>query len=230
MEDVPGMLKDFLNYMETIRGKSSNTIKEYRYDLRLFLKFMKRMYIGSNESIEDIDISDLDASFLKNITLSDLYSFISFTGRKLENGASTRARKVASIRSFFKYLTNKAKLLEYNPASELESPKILKKLPRYLSIEESKKRLKAVKGKNRERDYAIMTLFLNCGMRLSELVGININDFKNETLVIKGKGGKERTVYLNNACIKVLESYMRVRPKDSVKDRNALFLSERKQR
>ena len=230
MEETPKILQDFLNYMETIRGKSRNTIKEYQYDLRMFLRYVKYLRNGKKGNPDDIDISDVDSSLLREVTLSDLYSFISYTGRDRENIASTRARKVASIRSFFKYLTNKAKILETNPAAELESPKILKKLPRYLNIEESRKLLRSVTGNNRERDYAILTLFLNCGLRLSELVGIDINSFKNETLVIKGKGGKERTVYLNNACTRAIEAYMRVRPKDSVKDRNALFLSERKQR
>lgn len=230
MDGIPRILQDFLNYMETIRGKSPNTIREYRYDLRLFLKFIKHHRRDNGTNLEDIDISDVDESLLQEVTLSDLYSFISYAGRDRENSASTRARKVASLRSFFNYLTNKAKVLEVNPASELESPKILKKLPRYLNIEESKRLLKSVRGNNRERDYAILTLFLNCGLRLSELVSININNFKNDTLVIKGKGGKERTVYLNDACIRAINAYLRVRPKDAVKDRNALFLSERKQR
>ncbi|MCR4434397.1 MAG: tyrosine recombinase XerC [Clostridiales bacterium] len=229
---APVILKDFLNYMETIKGKSANTVKEYYYDLRLFLRYMKILKETGNEcrDIDEVDISDISIDSIKSITLSDLYSYMSFISRERDNNANSRARKVASIKSFFNYLTNKAKLLEYNPAQELESPKILKRLPRYLNIEESKKLLASIEGKNRERDYAMITLFLNCGLRLSELVHINLNKIKNDTLTVIGKGDKERTIYLNNACKKAIASYLKVRPVEGVKDKNALFLSERKQR
>lgn len=231
MNELPIILKDFLNYMETIKGKSKNTIKEYFYDLRLFFRYLKVYRDLTDESnFNKIDISDITIDHIKDVTLSDLYSYMSFLSRERDNSASSRARKVASIRSFFNYVTNKAKLLDYNPASELESPKILKRLPKYLNVEESKKLLSSIDGENRERDYAIITLFLNCGLRLSELVGINLNNIKNDSLTVVGKGGKERTVYLNNACIRAIEAYKRVRPVEGVKDRNALFLSQRKQR
>jgi len=231
MTDAPLIVKDFLNYMQTIRGKSKNTVKEYYYDLRLFLRFIKRQKELTDEpDIEKIDISDVDADLIKSITLSDLYSYMSFVSGERDNNPSSRARKVASIRSFFNYLFTKAKILDYNPAAELESPKIVKRLPRYLNVEESKRLLNSIDGKNRERDYAIITLFLNCGLRLSELVGININRIKNDTLTVIGKGDKERTIYLNNACKSALEAYLRVRPTEGVRDRNALFLSERKKR
>jgi len=232
MNDVPLIIKDFLNYMETIKGKSQNTTREYFYDLRLFLRFLKlhKKLVSQDSDIDSIDISEITIEHLKAVTLSDLYSYMSFTSRERDNNASSRARKVASIKSLFNYLTNKAKLLDYNPASELESPKIMKRLPKYLNIEESKKLLSSIDGENRERDYAIITLFLNCGLRLSELVNINLNKIRNDTLTVIGKGDKERTIYLNKACIKAIEAYQRVRPVEGVKDRNALFLSERKQR
>ena len=192
MKDIPPIVKDFLNYMETIKGKSQNTIKEYYYDLRLFFRFMKihKGLLEEECEFDKIDISDVDINLIKQITLSDLYSYMSFLSRERDNSSSSRARKVASIRSFFKYITNKAKLLDYNPANELESPKILKKLPRYLNIEESKRLLEVIDGENKERDYAIITLFLNCGLRLSELVNINMNKIKNNVLTVVGKGGK----------------------------------------
>jgi site-specific recombinase XerD len=232
MTEAPLIIKDFLNYMETIKGKSKNTIKEYYYDLRLFFRFMKvyRKLVDEDAEYDSIDISDVNIEQIKTITLSDLYSYMSYLSRERDDNASTRARKVASIKSFFNYITNKAKLIEHNPASELESPKILKRLPKYLNIEESKRLLSAIEGENRERDYAIVTLFLNCGLRLSELVGINLKNIKNDTLTVIGKGNKERTIYLNKACIKSIETYLRVRPKEGLKDRNALFLSKRKQR
>lgn len=232
MKDIPPIVKDFLNYMETIKGKSQNTIKEYYYDLRLFFRFMKihKGLLEEECEFDKIDISDVDINLIKQITLSDLYSYMSFLSRERDNSSSSRARKVASIRSFFKYITNKAKLLDYNPANELESPKILKKLPRYLNIEESKRLLEVIDGENKERDYAIITLFLNCGLRLSELVNINMNKIKNNVLTVVGKGGKERAIHLNKACVGAIEAYLKVRPSDGVKDKNALFLSKRKQR
>jgi len=231
MYEAPLIVKDFLNYIETIKGKSQNTAREYFYDLRLFLRFLKvHKNLTDKSNIEEVDINDITIELIKTVTLSDLYSYMSFLSRERDNNASSRARKVASIKSFFNYLTNKAKLMEYNPASELESPKILKRLPKYLNIEESKKLLNSIEGEYHERDYAIITLFLNCGLRLTELVNINLNKIKNDTLTVIGKGDKERTIYLNKACIKAIEAYLRVRPADCVKDRNALFLSERKQR
>ena len=232
MDEAPVVLKDFLNYMQTIRGKSPNTIKEYYYDLRLFLRFIKIQKGITNQDIEfeTIEIKDVTIDLIEKITLSDLYSYMSFVNRKRYNHSSSRARKVASIRSFFNYLSNKAKLLDYNPASELESPKILKTLPKYLNIDESKKLLNIIDGKNKERDFAIVILFLNCGLRLSELVSINLKNIRNNTLSIIGKGGKERTIYLNSACQKALLLYTNIRPVEGVKDKEALFLSERKKR
>ena len=232
MEDAPIILRDFLNYMETIKGKSKNTIKEYYFDIRTFFRFLKlhKNIVDSNTEFDKIKIDDVDIELIKNVSLSDLYEFMSFLSRERNNKSNSRARKVACLKSFFNYLCTKARLLEHNPASELESPKNIKRLPKYLNFEESKKLLESVNGKHRERDYAIITLFLNCGLRLSELVNININNIKNNILTVIGKGNKERTIYLNNACIKAIERYMQVRPKDGVKDKNALFLSERKQR
>lgn len=231
--EAPQEVKDFLIYMETIKGKSKNTTQEYYYDIRMFLRFIKihkNLLCDKNVNFEKIDISDITIENLRNINLSDIYEFMSFVSRNRGNNSNSRARKVASIKSFFNYLTSKAKLLESNPTKELESPKIVKRLPKYLDIKESEKLLYSIDGEHRQRDYAIITLFLNCGLRLSELVGININKMKDGTLTVIGKGNKERTIYLNQACISAINAYMRVRPVDGVKDKNALFLSERKQR
>lgn len=230
--EMPLILRDFLNYLQTIRGKSINTIKVYFYDLRVFFRFLKihKNLIDSKTEFTSIDISDIDINIIKTVSLSDLYAFMSYASNVRDNTSHARARKVASLKSFFNYITNKAKLLESNPAAELESPKIIKRLPRYLNIEESKQLLTSVNGEYSERNYAIITLFLNCGMRLSELVGINLNNIKNNTLTVIGKGDKERSIPLNKACVDAIESYMKVRPTNSVKDRNALFLSKRRQR
>lgn len=218
--------------MQTIKGKSINTIQVYFYDLRVFLRFLKlhRNLISKETEFDDIDITDIDVGLLKTITLSDLYSFMSFVSNTRSNSAYARARKVASLKSFFNYLTNKAKIMETNPASELESPKIVKRLPKYLNIDESKQLLSTVEGEHGIRDYAILTLFLNCGMRLSELVGINLSNIRNNTLTVIGKGDKERMIPLNSACVQAIDNYRRVRPVNGVKDKSALFLSERRQR
>lgn len=230
--EMPSLLKDFLNYLQTIKGKSINTVQVYFYDLRVFFRFLKidRGIVDKKTDFDDIDISDIDITLIKSVNLSDLYSFMSYVSNTRNNTSHARARKVASLKSFFNYLTDKAKLLDVNPANELESPKIIKRLPRYLNIEESKQLLSSIDGEYSVRDYAIITLFLNCGLRLSELVGINLNNIKNNSLTVIGKGNKERSIPLNNACIQAINAYMKVRPVNGVKDKNALFISERKQR
>jgi len=229
-ENLPYILNDFLGYLYTVKGKSLNTIDGYKVDLRLFLKYIKKIKYNLKNEIDDIDISDVNAELIKQITLSDIYSFINYVSIKRQNSTYARARKIAAIRSFFNYLETKAKIIKENPARELESPKINKRHPVYLTLEQSKKLLDSIKGRNKERDVAIITLFLNCGLRLSELVSIDISKIKGDTLTVVGKGNKERTVYLNKACIKAINSYLAVRPKDGVVDKDALFLSERKKR
>ncbi len=232
--DVPDFLRDFITYMEAIKGKSKNTVNEYYFDLRTFFRFM--LVSRGQESFDDfekIDISKIDVKFLNTITLHDLYEYLAYTSRERLNNANSRARKVASLRSFFKYLNVKAKLIDDNPAKDLDSPKIPKSLPKYLSLDESKNLLKAIDGNNKLRDYAIITIFLNCGLRLSELAGININAIKGDKLVVIGKGNKERTIYLNKACLDAINNYIdNERPKDGIKTmhKNALFISRNKQR
>ncbi len=233
--EMPSVLRDFLNYLQTIKGKSINTVQVYFYDLRVFFRFLKihRKLIDKDFEFDEISISDIDIALLQTVTLSDLYSYMSFVSNNRDNTAHARARKVASLRAFFNYLTNKAKLLDVNPTSELESPKILKRLPRYLNVEESKNLLSSVNQVNNEyavRDFAIITLFLNCGIRLSELVGISLSNIKNDALTVIGKGDKERSIPLNNACLQAIDAYMKVRPVNGNKDKNALFISKRNQR
>ena len=231
MVKLPDTVADFLNYMETIKGKSKNTITAYTYDLTMFLRFIKirRNLVPQETEMDMITIHDIDVSIIQSINLSDLYSFLSFVANQRDNKSYARARKVACIRSFFRYL-QKMKIIKENPTAELEAPKTNSRHPIYLTLDESKQLLSSISGEYKERDYAIITLFLNCGLRLSELVGIDINKIKGDTLTVIGKGNKERTVYLNNACINAINTYLRVRQRDNVKDRNALFLSERKQR
>lgn len=233
--EMPPVLRDFLNYLQTIKGKSVNTVQVYFYDMRVFFRFLKihRNIVDKKIEFDEIDITDIDIELLKSINLSDLYSYMSFVSNNRDNTSHARARKVASLKTFFNYLTTKAKLLDANPASELESPKILKRLPRYLNVEESKKLLTSVtedNSKHSVRDFAILTLFLNCGIRLSELVGINLGNIRNNTLTVIGKGDKERSIPLNNACVQAIEAYVKVRPSNGLQDKNALFISEWKRR
>lgn len=234
--ELPQSLDDFLNYLSVIKAKSPNTINGYRSDLILFFRFMKKhkKLCPGNEDISDIEIKDIDSNFLKKIRLMDLYAFLAFLENERSNSSYARARKVASLKSFFKFLHTKAKILDDNPTADLESPKINKRHPVYLTLDESKELLKSVDADNKHhlRDYCIITLFLNCGLRLSELCSINISRIKGDTLVIIGKGNKERTVYLNKACISAISEYMAERDRMSIlpSQSDALFISERKAR
>lgn len=229
-DNLPDLLNQFLGYLFTIKAKSPNTINGYKSDLKLFLKYQKKNKLKIKDNIEEIDISDIDEEFINKIRLSDIYSFMSFITLSRKNTSYARARKTAAIKSFFNYLEIKIHVIKENPAKELESPKISKRHPVYLTLEQSRNLLSTINGRNKERDYAIITLFLNCGLRLSELVSIDIKKIKGDTLTVIGKGNKERTVYLTPPCISAINSYINVRPKENVIDIDALFLSERKRR
>lgn len=237
-EGNPNFLNSFLDYTATILNKSPNTIKEYNYDLNNFLKFiLVHFKMTDKKDFKEIDIHDMSVSTVEKITLEDIHAYLFYLKNNFNSKAATRARKVASIRVFFNYLCNKSGMIDKNPAQNLETPKQDKRIPKYLSLDDSKKLLEAatnIDDRNKERDFAIITLFLNCGMRLSELVGINFKDinFNDCKLSVIGKGNKERTIYLNKACMNAINSYIAVRPRDGVKSdsRDALFLSERKER
>ena len=236
-ENNPDFLNDFLDYTATILNKSPNSIKEYNYDLTTFLRFIQIHFkMTSERELRNITIKNISVDDLRKIKLNDIHAFLFYLKENFRSKPATLARKVSSIRIFFNYLCVKANLLEVNPAQNLETPKLDKRLPKYLSLDESKKLLSIIseESRNKERDYAIITLFLNCGMRLSELVGINIKDinFSEFKLNVIGKGNKERTIYLNKSCINAINDYLKVRPRDGVKfdSRDALFLSERKER
>ena len=231
----PPIIRDFLTYNETIKGKSSKTVEEYFLDLQTFFRYilLVRGMTDSNTPFEKIDISNVDANLISTVTISDLYAFIVFCKDERGNNAATRARKTSTLRIFFKYLTSQIHLLETNPAEMLESPKVKSSLPKHLSLEDSLELLSVVDGPNKERDYCILTLFLNCGMRLSELCGLNLSDIRSDgTLRLLGKGNKERIVYINDACEAAIKAYLAVRPNDAVNfnDRNALFISRNKRR
>ena len=230
---LPQSVIEFLNYLSVVRSKSELTVLEYASDLRLFFRFMLvyRGIVAKDTEFEKIDISFIDLDFIKTVKISDAYAFLSYCRSERKNDSASIARKVSSLRAFFKYLCVKMKQIPENPMEELESPKLKKALPKYLSLEESIQLLESIDGRDKERDYAIITLFLNCGLRLSELCSLNYSDIKTDgTMTVTGKGNKERTIYLNVMCVNAVKEYMKVRPVDGVKDKHALFLSNRKSR
>lgn len=233
---LPSLLRSFLTYLEVVRNKSSLTVLEYASDLRTFLRYMKITHnlVPKTVKFEEIDISDIDAKFLDEITLNDGYEFLLYCKNERNNDSTARARKVTSLKSFFKYLDSRENAIKENPFRELEAPKLKKTLPKYLSLEQSRILLNCVyndSNPNKERDFCILTLFLNCGLRLAELVGLNLRHIHDDnSMTVTGKGNKERIVYLNAACIAALNNYLKVRPVDGVKDKEALFISRNKQR
>lgn len=222
----------YLEYLSAIKNKSELTVLEYASDLRMFFRYIKRSrgLVDKNIPFEEIGISDLTDDIIFNITLNDAYAFLAYCRSERKNSSNARARKAVAIKRFYRFLEVNS-YIEKNPVMHLESPQTKRGLPKYLSLEQSVALLESVDGKFKERDYCILTLFLNCGLRLSELVGINLSDIKDDnTLRVLGKGNKERTIYLNNACVNAIEAYLRVRPADGLKDRNALFISKQKNR
>ncbi len=242
IENNPEYLNSFLQYSLTYKKKSPESVNQYNCDLTMFLRYMKYLFkLTDEENFNKITINDFTLEQLSKITQENIHSFITYLSIKRNCGPATCARKISTIRIFFKYLTITAKLLKDNPAQNLETPKLNKRLPRYLTLEDSEKLLSLTysddSNENKERDFAIITLFLNCGLRLSELVGINISDIKfdDQKMTVIGKGNKERSIYLNKACIDAINAYLDVRPKEGVKkdkkdSDKALFLSSYKQR
>ena len=241
--EAPEILRDFLAYHETIKAHSPRTVDEYYLDLRNFFRYLKRVRDPSlqDKELDEISIQDVDLDFVKKVTLTDIYDYMTYLSRdRVRNSnsrdaeyglnAASRARKIATIRSFYHYLTNKVHLIDQNPVKDIDSPKLKKSLPKYLTLDESVQLLESVDGKNQERDYCILTLFLNCGLRISELVGLNLNDIQDDALRILGKGNKVRIVYLNEACKQALEQYLAVRRPITGRHKNALFLSTRNER
>lgn len=241
--DCPQILRDFLNYHETIKGQSPKTIHEYYLDLRMFLRFMvlmkKEMPYQTN--LDTIDIKWIDLDFISTIQTSDIYDFLSYLAHdrvKFEDsssestgiGSAARARKLSSVKSFYKYLTVRTKLLTKNPVQDMEFPKMRKSLPKYLTFEECSKLLQAVHGPNSKRDFAILMIFLNCGIRRAELVGLNLSDVMDDRIRVVGKGNKERVVYMGSACKRAIEDYLIERKQVVLSDNRALFGSRDKNR
>ena len=241
--EAPPILRDFLVYHETIQGHSRRTVDEYFLDLRNFFRYIKieKGRVPRTAELDDISIADVDLELVSSVTITDVYSYMAYLSRDRAQhpnspttgyglNAASRARKIAAIRSFYKYLTVKAKLLQENPMQDLDAPRLKKTLPRFLDLDSSIQLLEGVDGPYRERDYCILTLFLNCGLRISELIGLDLGDVREDSLRVLGKGNKERIVYLNGACRSALDGYLAVRVGQEVIDKNALFLSRLRRR
>ncbi|MBR6679965.1 MAG: tyrosine-type recombinase/integrase [Clostridia bacterium] len=241
LNTLPTLVREFASYKSAIQNASEKTVSEYLLDLRTFFRFLlarDQKISPDSEDFENIDISRVDLDYIKNITTEDIYEFLLYADNVRGNMAAAKSRKLSSIKGFFKYLSTKRMMLEDNPAINIEAPKKKQALPKHLTLEESLELLNAVKNdkesKSVTRDYAIVTLFLNCGMRVSELVGINVEDVDREfrSLTVTGKGNKQRIVYLNEACRTALSDYFTIRKSDKYKNcaERALFLSNRNQR
>ena len=234
--DCPQILREFLTYHETIKGQSPRTISEYYLDLRMFFRFIKLMRndMPIHTRLEDINIRDIDLEFIRQITTSDIFDYLSYLANDRTPNPDAavplhgitptgRARKLSALKSFYKYLTVRTKQLTENPVADLEYPKLRKSLPKYLTMEQSAALLKAVSGPNEKRDYAILMLFLNCGIRRSELVGLNLTDVYEDRIRVVGKGNKERFVYFGTPCRKAIDAYLSERNKKVLSDNRALF-------
>lgn len=225
--EAPPLLRDFLVYHETIQGHSRRTVDEYYLDLRSFFRFLKRdrRLVPAQIPFDQIPIDDVTIDLIRTVTLTDIYAYFNYLSRDRGLNNASRARKVATIRSFYKYLTNKAKLLDVNLVQDLDAPRLKKVLPKYLDLDESLELLDHVEGKNATRDYCILTLFLNCGLRISELVGLNKTDVRGDQLRVLGKGNKERILYLNEACQQALSDWLTERDTLTLVDQEALFVT-----
>jgi site-specific recombinase XerD len=241
LKTLPPLVREFASYKAVLQNASEKTISEYLLDLRVFFRFLLSRDSNidlASEEFEKIDISKVDLDYIKNITTEDIYEFLMYADGVRGNMAAAKSRKLSSIKGFFKYLHIKRMMIAENPAANIESPKRKQSLPKFLSIEESLMLLEAVKNdkesKSRVRDYAIITLFLNCGMRVSELVGIDLNDVDRDfrSLTVTGKGNKQRIVYLNTACKEALSDYYTERMSERYINltTRALFFSNRDQR
>ncbi len=229
------VVERFLRYKLVIQARSPKTVEGYRLDLHMFFQYLVATRAGirtGSEEFEKVSIEKVDEAFVRSVTTLDVLEFLMFTANERGNDAKARARKLSAIKTFFKYVVATEHLMEKNPAVDIETPKQKKSLPKYLSKSESIDLLTSVAGDSesryRDRNYCIITLFLNCGMRLSELCGIDLSDLDRElrSLRVVGKGNKERIIYLNDACRDALRTYLDVRARqEGVRDKNALFLS-----
>lgn len=234
-QQCPQVLRDFLSYHETIKGQSRRTVEEYYLDLRMFLRFLKLMReeLPYNTPLDEISIQDVNLDFVAAVSSTEIFDFLSYLANDRDEtgiGSAARARKLSAIKSFYHYLNVSTKQISNDPVKDIEFPRLRKSLPKYLTLEESKALLSAVAGPNQARDFAILMLFLNCGIRRSELVGLNLTDVYEDRIRVVGKGNKERIVYMGTSCRKAIDRYLLERNKIILSDNRALFGSRDKNR
>ena len=226
---LPDRVNEYLNYLLNIKAHSELTIEQYALDLRLFFSYVYSMRNHLTEDCDDLDLSMLDDQFFASVSINEIYSFLTFCGSNRKNNQITRRRKTSSIRGFYRFISDNMGYISRNPASQLSVAADQKRLPKYLTLDQSQELLKAVDGEHKERDYCILTLFLNCGLRLAELCALNLSDLNltEKTMLVTGKGNKQRMLYLNETCVRALLDYLKVRPVDKLRgdDRDALFIS-----
>lgn len=229
---IPEPIRRYLTYMRTIRGRSPKTVDEYYLDLRSFFRFILMSKYGDKNDFQEIDISPVTLETIKAVTLQDCYDYLMYLATSRKNNPATRARKVSSLKSFYNYLQTKEHIMENIPTKDLDFPKRRRSLPKYLDYSECLKLLQSIDSRHPERDYCMITLFLNCGMRISELVSLNLNDYnaENHTLRLIGKGNKERIVYTNKACDEAIAKWLEIRPKNNLKAPQAMFVSQKNNR
>ncbi len=229
--ECPDFLNEYIFYLRVVKGRAETTIEEYFINIRMFLRYIRMIKEDPDMPFECISIKDFTVQMLKEITLKDIYDFEYYLAEERKNKNAAVARKTAALKSFFNYLYKRANLIDSNPAVDIERPAVKKALPKYLTLEESIRLLATESFENPERDYCMLVLFLNCGMRLNELVSINIGDidFIEKKLLLKGKGSKQRMIYINDACVEAIETYIKSR-KNPPEEPNALFLSRKKRR
>ena len=244
-KDTPEFINNYLKYKRFIESGAQTTADESYYDLKTFLRFVKlslydknRLNTITKEEFKQIDIIDITIEDLDKLNSLQLNDFMYFTNVVLENDAKTMNRKLASIKRFFEYLDDN-NMIYRNPTLNMEGARTDKRLPVYLTLKQSKQLLSNIinsEDRNKIRNYAITCIFLNMGLRLSELVGINLSDIKidnsEQTVRILGKGNKQRILYLDAAVCEAIKEYLKIRPKlgkDNT-DYNALFLSSRNKR
>ncbi len=235
VNDTPDILMEFLEYHSTVRGHSDRTVAGYYMDLKILFRFIKRRrrLVPMDTPFQEIDITDVDLDFIKSIKIEELYRYQSFSPERMNSAnalsAASRCRRTSSVKSFYQYLTAKRHLLDYNICQELDMPKKKAALPRYLEEAECERLLDACDGPYEQRDYCIIMLFLCCGLRISELVSLNVTDIYEDHLRVLGKGNKERVVYFAEGCREAIDDYLAVRNDEKVKDadKNALFISQK---
>lgn len=236
---MPEVLRSFLAYKRTIQNRSVLTVSEYEHDLTLFFRYIIVSRGGGDVmKLENVSIEEIDTDFIASVRTEEVYDFLLYLADSRGNGASARARRLSAVKAFYKYHTLKARTIAENPVKDIDSPNVKQALPKYLTLDEATRLLDSVDKNSRsyQRDLCILTLFLNCGMRLAELVGINLSDIRDDgtRVIINGKGSKQRVIYLNTACRQALGEYLAVRERIiyknytvRIRDKDALFLSSR---